>query len=140
MGLITVLCIPTGFATHRHQVECIGPVLILTNMKMIVMKAAMEAGMKIGMVMEKREIGVIGMMTGLEELGIHIVVMEIVMAENMMNAMAEKVSGMMITGEEVGVLMNTSMALEVEAPIERESVHMMMMVNIHLGKGLLSFS
>lgn len=140
MGLITVLCIPTGFATHHHQVECIGPVLILTNMKMIVMKAAMEAGMKIGMVMERREIGVIGMMTGLEELGIHIVVMGIVMAENMMNAMAEKVSGMMITGEEVGVLMNTSMALEVEAPIERESVHMMMMVNIHLGKGLLSFS
>lgn len=100
----------------------------------------MEAGMKIGMVMERIGIGVIGMMTGMEELGIRIVVMEIVMAENMMNAMAEKVSGMMITGEEAGVLMNTSMALEVEAPIERESVHMRMMVNIHLGNGLLSFS
>lgn len=91
--------------------------------------------MKIGMVMgmERTENGAPGMMTGMEDLGIHIVVMEIVMAENMMNAMAEKVTEMMIIMEEAEVLTNTSMALEVEAPIERESVHMMMMVNIHLG-------
>lgn len=141
---MTVFCIATGFVIHHHQAECIGPVPIrvqedmVTNMTMIVMKAAMEAGMRIEMVMVMggKENRAIGMTTGMENKGIHIVVTEIVMAENMMNATAEKVLGMMITEEEVEVLMIT-MTLEVEALIERESAHWMMMANIHLGNCLL---
>lgn len=139
---MTVFCIATGFVIHHHQAECIGPVPIqvqedmVTNMMMIVMKAAMEAGMRIEMVMGGKENWAIGMTTGMENKGIHIVVTEIVMAENMMNATAEKVLGMMITEEEVEVLMIT-MTLEVEALIERESAHWMMMANIHLGNCLL---
>ena len=84
---------------------------MVTDMRMIVMKAATEAGMKIGMVMGKK-----GMMTGMADMGTHLVVMEIVMAEITKNALAEMVTGMMITVEEVEVLMITSMAQEVGAP------------------------
>ena len=107
----------TGSVALNQLVECIGPVHIqvqedmVTDMRMIVMKAATEAGMKIGMVMGKK-----GMMTGMADMGTHLVVMEIVMAEITKNALAEMVTGMMITVEEVEVLMITSMAQEVGAP------------------------
>lgn len=127
-----------------HQLaECIGLVLIqvqadmVTDMMMIAMKVVMEAGMKIGMAMGEREKQVIGMMTGMVDMGTHTVVMVIVMAKIMKNGTTEMVTGMMIIGEEVRVLMITNMAQEVGASIEREIVLLMMMVNILLGMYLL---
>lgn len=129
----------TGSVPPHQLVECIGPVHMVTDMRMIVMKAATEAGMKIGMVMVmgKKEKRATGMMTGMADMGTQIVVMEIVMEEIMMNAVAEMVTGMMITVEEVEVLMITNMAQEVGAPTEKKTVLLMMMVNILLGMCLL---
>ena len=129
----------TGSVLPHQLVECIGPVHMVTDMRMIVMKAAMEAGMKIGMVMVmgKKEKWATGMMTGMADMGTQIVVMEIVMEEIMMNAVAEMVTGMMITVEEVEVLMITNMAQEVGALTETKTVLLMMMVNILLGMCLL---
>ncbi|XP_059654260.1 clathrin interactor EPSIN 3-like isoform X2 [Cornus florida] len=108
----------TSFATLHQPVVCIGRVL--EDMMMIVM----EAEMKIGMVMGKKENGAIGMMTDMVDM-----VMEIVIAEILKNAMVI----MMICVEEVKPLMITSMAREVEALIEIGTVLMKMMVSIHLG-------
>lgn len=129
----------TGSVPPHQLVECIGPVHMVTDMRMIVMKAATEAGMKIGMVMVmgKKEKRATGMMTGMADMGTQIVVMEIVMEEIMMNAVAEMVTGMMITVEEVEVLMITNMAQEVGAPTEKKTVLLMMMVNILPGMCLL---
>lgn len=129
----------TGSVPPHQLVECIGPVHMVTDMRMIVMKAATEAGMKIGMVMVmgKKEKQATGMMTGMADMGTQIVVMEIVMEEIMMNAVAEMVTGMMITVEEVEVLMITNMAQEVGAPTEKKTVLLMMMVNILPGMCLL---
>lgn len=129
----------TGSVPPHQLVECIGPVHMVTDVRMIVMKAATEAGMKIGMVMVmgKKEKRATGMMTGMADMGTQIVVMEIVMEEIMMNAVAEMVTGMMITVEEVEVLMITNMAQEVGAPTEKKTVLLMMMVNILLGMCLL---
>lgn len=129
----------TGSVPPHQLVECIGLVHMVTDMRMIVMKAATEAGMKIGMVMVmgKKEKRATGMMTGMADMGTQIVVMEIVMEEIMMNAVAEMVTGMMITVEEVEVLMITNMAQEVGAPTEKKTVLLMMMVNILPGMCLL---
>lgn len=129
----------TGSVLPHQLVECIGPVHMVTDMRMIVMKAATEAGMKIGMVMVmgKKEKRATGMMTGMADMGTQIVVMEIVMEEIMMNAVAEMVTGMMITVEEVEVLMITNMAQEVGARTEKKTVLLMTMVNILLGMCLL---
>lgn len=70
----------------------------MTNMIMIIMKAAMEAGM-MTMVMEEREIMGIKMMIGIAEMETLMVVMVIVMAEIMKIAMAEMGTGMMTTVE-----------------------------------------
>lgn len=127
----------TGFAAQQ-QVECTGLVQegMVTDMMMIVMKDAMEAEMKIETVMAEKENGAIGMMTGTAEMGT-LIVMGIVMAETMKIAMEEMVTGMMTTVEEVKMLMMTNMAQEVEALTEIETVHMMMMVKIHLGMYIL---
>lgn len=109
---------------------------MVTDMMMIVMKDAMEAEMTIEMVMAGKERWAIEMKIGMAEMGTHIV-MEIVMAENTKIAMQEMVTGMMITVEEVKMLMITSMVQEAEALIGKEIVLMMMMVNIHHGRHLL---
>jgi hypothetical protein len=83
------------------------------------------------MVMGGREKRATGMMTGMADMGTQIVVMEIVMAEIMKNAITEMVIRMMITVEEVEVLMISSMAQEVGALIETGTVLLMMMLNIH---------
>lgn len=139
----------TGSAVHHHQVECIGRghiqvvVVMVTDLRMIVMKDVMEAGMMIGIAemgthMVGKGNGATEMMIDMEEMEIHIVVMEIVMAESMRIAMEETVTGMMITGEEVEALMRTNMAKEVEALIETENALLMMTVNILLGMCLLN--
>ena len=100
---------------------------------MIVMMAVMEVEMMTGMVMGGKENGALEMMTVLVGMGTHMAVMEIALAEIRMNALAEMVTGMMITGEEVEALMTTSMTQEVGALIERGTVLMKMMATIHLG-------
>lgn len=127
----------TGFAAQQ-QVECTGLVQedMVTNMMMIDMKDAMEAGMKIEMDMAGKENGAVGMMKGTARMGT-LIVMGIVMAETMKIVMEEMVTGMMTTAEEVKMLMITNMAQEVEALTEIETAHVMMMVNIHLGKYIL---
>jgi hypothetical protein len=121
----------TGSVVPHQLAECISLVNMVTDMMMIVMEAGMRIGMV--MVMGEREKQASGMMTGMADMGTQIVVMEIVMAEIMKNAKAEMVIRMMITVEEVEVLMISSMAQEVGALIETETVLLMMMLNIHHG-------
>lgn len=108
----------------------------MTDMMMIIMKAVMEIEMKSEMAMgeKEKESGAIWMMTDMVEVVIHTVEMETVLVGILMNAMAEMVSGMMITGEEVEAMMTTLMAQEVEAQIGIKTVPLRMMVVIHLGK------
>lgn len=117
----------TGSVVPHQLAECISLVHMVTNMMMIVMEAGMRIGMV--MVMGEREKQATGMMTDMADMGTQIVVMEIVMK----NAIAEMVIRMMITVEEVEVLMISRMAQEVGALIETEIVLLMMMVNIHHG-------
>lgn len=105
--------------------ECIGldhilAVVMVIDMMVIVMEAGMKTEMV--MVMAEKENMAIEMMIG---------IVVIVMAEIMKNAIAEMVTGMMSTGEEVQVLMTTNMAQEAGALIG--TAVMMMMANIHLG-------
>lgn len=109
----------------------------MTDLMMIVMKAATEAGMKTGMALVEREKLVIGMMTTMVDTGTHVVVMEIVMAEITRNAIAEMVIEMTIIEEEVRVSI-TSMDQEAGAPTETETMLLMKMVNTHLGMCLYS--
>lgn len=109
------------------------PVDIVTNMMMTVMKADMEAGMKIemDMAMGEKENTAIGMMIDMVDMETHMVVMEIVMAEIMRNATAKMGIGMMIIGEEVKALM----VMVQEAGVQIETVVLKMMVTPHLGTG-----
>lgn len=118
----------TGFATQLLE-ECTDLVHIqvleemVTDMIMIVMKAAME--MMIRMVMEEKESMAMatGMMIVLAETETLIVVMEIGMAEIMKIAIAEMCTGTMTIAEEVEVSMRIKMA----------QAETLMMVNYHLG-------
>jgi hypothetical protein len=114
----------TGSVVPHQLAECISLVHTVTNMMMIVMEAGMRIGMV--MVMGEREKQATGMMTDMADMGTQIAVMEIVMK----SAIAEMVIRMMITVEEVEVLMISRMAQEVGALIETETVLLMMMVNI----------
>ena len=137
--------LPTGtsFITQTQQAVCIGPVHILvqedmvTVLMMIDMKAAMEET-KIEMVMGEKENGAAEMMTSMVEMGTHMVLKGIAMAEILMNGMVEMVIRMMITGEEVEAMRTTSMALEVGVLIEIGTVLLMRRATIHLGEHLLS--
>ena len=109
----------------------------MTVMMMIDMKAAMGET-KIEMVMGEKENGAAEMMTGMVEMGTHMVLKGIAMAEILMNGMVEMVIRMMITGEEVEAMRTTSMALEVGVLIEIGTVLLMRRATIHLGEHLLS--
>lgn len=124
--ILTVLYDLPGFATIQ-QVECIDLVHIQTVEPMVIdtMMIDMETERKIEMVMEEKENWAIEMMIG-------IIAMEIVMVEIMRNVMAEMVTEMMTTGEEVEVLI-TNMTREAGARIETV---MMMMANTRLGMSL----
>jgi hypothetical protein len=80
------------------------------------------------MVMAKKENTIIGMMTGMVNTGIRMVVMLIVTVKN---GMAEMDIGMMTIREEVEALM--VMGQEAGAPTEIEIGLLMTMVNPHLG-------
>ena len=139
---IHFLFLQSGFATQAQQVVCIGPIQILVTVDMVIvmmmidMKAAMEE-MKIEMVMGEKENGAAEMMTGMVEMGTRMVLKVIVMVEILKNGMVEMVIRMMITGEEVETMRNTSMALEVGVLIEMATVLLMMRATIHLGEYLL---
>ena len=105
-------------------------------MMMIDMKVSME-DMKIEIVMGEKENGAAEMMTGMIEMGTHMVLKLIVMVEILKNGMVEMVIRMMITGEEVKTMWNTSMALEVGVLIEMGTVLLMTRATIHLGEHLL---
>ncbi|RVW58949.1 Clathrin interactor EPSIN 2 [Vitis vinifera] len=66
------------------------------------------------------------------EMGTHMVLKGIAMAEILMNGMVEMVIRMMITGEEVEAMRITSMALEVGVLIEIGTVLLMRRATIHL--------
>ena len=121
---------------------CIGPIQILVIMDMVIimmminMKVFMEE-MKIEIVMGEKENGVAEMMTGMIEMGTHMVLKLIVMVEIIKNGMVEMVIRMMITGEEVKTMWNTNMALEVGVLIEMGTVILMTRATIRLGEHLL---
>ncbi|KAK3212498.1 hypothetical protein Dsin_017204 [Dipteronia sinensis] len=93
-------------------------------MIMIVMKAVMEAGMMIRMVMKEKEIMAIGMMISMAEMETHIVV-----GETMKTAMAAMVTEMMIPMEKAVVLIITKIA-QAGTPID--TVLLVMTVNHHV--------
>ena len=118
---------------HHQLVECTGPVPIrvpeedmVTDTTMTVMVIEMMTAMGMG----ETENGALGMMTGMVEVGT--VGMEIRMVGILMNAMAEMVTEMMITGE-IGAMMTIHMGPEVGALIEKEIALMRRMIGIHLG-------
>lgn len=99
---------------------------------MNVMKVAMGAEMKTGMVMGAREIGALEKMTGMVSMGIPTVMTGIDMLEIMRDAIAEMFIGTIILAGEVQAWM-TIIMVGVEALIDIETVHMTMMGNILLG-------
>lgn len=120
--------------TTIQRMECIGLVhiqvveLMVKDMMIIIMETGRK--MEVVLVSEEKENGAIEVMIGM-------VVMEIVLKEIMRNAIAEMVTGMTSTGEEVKVLMITNMVVqEAGALIKSIIVVMVMMVNVHLGKSL----
>lgn len=128
-----VLCELVGIVVHHQLVECTGPVPIQVleeDMVIDTMMTVMGIEMMTAMGMGETENGALGMMTGMVEVGT--VGMEIRMVGILMNAMAEMVTEMMITGE-IGAMMTINMGQEVGALIEKEIALMRMMIGIHLG-------
>lgn len=107
--------------------ECIDLALIQVQGGMMTM-VAIRMRIEMDMVMEKKENTIIGMMTGMVNTGIRMVVMLIVTVKN---GMAEMDIGMMTIREEVEALM--VMGQEAGAPTEIEIGLLMTMVNPHLG-------
>lgn len=100
---------------------------------MIVMRDVMEVKMKTVMVMAENENGVTEMMMYMVEMGTLIVVMLINMEGTMRTATAEMGIGMMITVEEVKLLIIINMDQEVGALIDIRTEGMKMMANTHPG-------
>lgn len=119
-------------------VACIAPVHIqmqedMVGTVMIVMRDVMEVKMKTVMVMAENENGVTEMMMYMVEMGTLIVVMLINMEGTMRTATAEMGIGMMITVEEVKLLIIINMDQEVGALIDIRTEGMKMMANTHPG-------
>ena len=107
--------------------ECIDLALIQVQGGMMTIVAT-RMKIEMDMVMAKKENTTIGMMTGMVNMGIRMVVMLIVTVKN---GMAEMDIGMMTIREEVEVMM--VMGQEAGALTEIEIGLLMMMVNPHLG-------
>lgn len=127
-----------GIVVHSQPVDLIDLVHIqileamVIAMMMIVLKVVMVTERKTGMGMGGKEIGDIGMMRDMVEVEILSVVMEIGLALNLKNVMEEIITKMMITEEDV-VVMITSLGQEIGALKEMEIAPSKMMNVMHLG-------
>lgn len=127
-----------GIVVHSQPVDLIDLVHIqileamVIAMMMIVLKVVMVTERKTGMGMGGKEIGDIGMMRDMVEVEILSVVMEIGLALNLKNVMEEIITKMMITEEDV-VVMITSLGQEIGALKEMEIAPSKMMIVMHLG-------
>lgn len=116
-------------ATLHQLEECIDPIRTLEDMVTDLKMIEMAMGGIKNQVTEK--------MTDMVDMGILIIVTEIVTVEIQRSGMTEMVIGVMISAEEAEVLKARNMAQEVGVMIGTENVLMKMMVTIHLGMSIL---
>lgn len=124
-----------GIKVHQQLVECTALVTVMVT----VMKVAMEIEKMTGMAMLEIENGAIGMMKSMVEDETCMVRVEIVTIEVQMTTIV-KIEKEMMIARKVVAMVTITLHQEIGVLLEKNTVLMRMMINVHLGMHLLPIS